>query len=259
MTDLKQEDKMLSEDKGSNKGQNGGSVKDKNTTQVQADNKSKSEITDSTITPISIKEKAVLSFWNENQIFEQSLKKESPLGNFVFYDGPPYATGLPHYGHILPNSLKDLLPRYKTMRGFHVDRKWGWDCHGLPIENLIEKKLGLKDKKAIEEYGIDKFNKAAKESVLVYAGEWKERINRIGRWVDMDNDYRTMDSSYTESVWWSFSELNKKGLVFEDYKVMQVCPRCGTPLSNFEVAQGYKDIADISVSMILLWYIILDI
>jgi isoleucyl-tRNA synthetase len=247
MTDLKQEDKMLSEDKGSNKGQNGGSVKDKNTTQVQADNKSKSEITDSTITPISIKEKAVLSFWNENQIFEQSLKKESPLGNFVFYDGPPYATGLPHYGHILPNSLKDLLPRYKTMRGFHVDRKWGWDCHGLPIENLIEKKLGLKDKKAIEEYGIDKFNKAAKESVLVYAGEWKERINRIGRWVDMDNDYRTMDSSYTESVWWSFSELNKKGLVFEDYKVMQVCPRCGTPLSNFEVAQGYKDIADISV------------
>ena len=250
MTDFKQEDEKLSEDKGNNeqnKGQNGGSVKDKNTSQVQADNKPKIETTDNTISAISIKEKAILYFWNENQIFEQSLKKDSPLGNFVFYDGPPYATGLPHYGHILPNSLKDLLPRYKTMRGFHVDRKWGWDCHGLPIENLIEKKLGLKDKKAIEEYGIDKFNKAAKESVLVYAGEWKERINRIGRWVDMDNDYRTMDSSYTESVWWSFSELNKKGLVFEDYKVMQVCPRCGTPLSNFEVAQGYKDIADISV------------
>jgi len=202
---------------------------------------------EATASAISTKEKAVLKFWNENQIFEQTLKKDSPLGNFVFYDGPPYATGLPHYGHILPSSLKDLIPRYKTMRGFHVDRKWGWDCHGLPIENLIEKKLGLKDKKAIEEYGIDKFNKAARESVLTYADEWKERIQRIGRWANMDNDYRTMDSSYTESVWWSFRELDKKGLVFEDYKVMQVCPRCGTPLSNFEVAQGYKDIADISV------------
>jgi isoleucyl-tRNA synthetase len=199
------------------------------------------------VSAISTKENAVLAFWNENHIFEQTLKKESPLGNFVFYDGPPYATGLPHFGHILPNSLKDLIPRYKTMRGFHVDRKWGWDCHGLPIENLIEKKLGLKDKKAIEEYGIDKFNSAARESVLTYADEWKNRIQRIGRWSDMDNDYRTMDSSYTESVWWSFKELDKKGLVFEDYKVMQICPRCGTPLSNFEVAQGYKDIADISV------------
>jgi isoleucyl-tRNA synthetase len=202
---------------------------------------------ETTASAISIKEKTVLKFWNENQIFEQTLKKESPLGNFVFYDGPPYATGLPHFGHILPNSLKDLIPRYKTMRGFHVDRKWGWDCHGLPIENLIEKKLGLKDKKAIEEYGIDKFNNSARESVLTYADEWKDRIQRIGRWSNMDNDYRTMDSSYTESVWWSFKELDKKGLVFEDYKVMQVCPRCGTPLSNFEVAQGYKDIADISV------------
>ena len=202
---------------------------------------------DNPASAISIKERAVLDFWNENKIFEKTLIKDSPLGNFVFYDGPPYATGLPHYGHILPNSLKDLLPRYKTMRGYHVDRKWGWDCHGLPIENLIEKKLGLKDKKAIEDYGIGNFNKEAKDSVFVYAKEWKERIERIGRWVDMDNDYRTMDSSYTESVWWSFSELNKKGLVFEDYKVMQICPRCGTPLSNFEVAQGYKDIADISV------------
>jgi len=227
MTDSKQEDNKLTEDKGS---------KAKATDQNET-----------TETSISIKEKAVLSFWNENQIFEQTLQKESPSGNFVFYDGPPYATGLPHFGHILPNALKDLIPRYKTMRGYHVDRKWGWDCHGLPIENLIEKKLGLKDKKAIEEYGIDKFNNAARESVLIYADEWKERIQRIGRWSNMDNDYRTMDSSYTESVWWSFSELNKKGLVFEDYKVMQICPRCGTPLSNFEVAQGYKDITDISV------------
>ena len=225
MTDSKQED-------------------NKNQPENKGQKVAKIENTESTI---SIKEKAVLSFWKENQIFEKSLEKESPMGNFVFYDGPPYATGLPHYGHILQSVLKDLMPRYKTMRGYHIDRKWGWDCHGLPIENLIEKKLGLKDKKAIEEYGIDKFNKSAKESVLVYAEEWKNRIHRVGRWADMDDDYRTMDSSYTESVWWSFSELNKKGLVFEDYKVMQVCPRCGTPLSNFEVAQGYKDIVDLSV------------
>jgi len=241
MTDLKQEDKLLEDkDKGVES-----AIGDKITTDAVIDETK--QITEITETPITIKEKAILNFWNDNQIFEKTLLKNSPLGNFVFYDGPPYATGLPHFGHMVPNSLKDLIPRYRTMRGYHVDRKWGWDCHGLPVENLIEKRLGLADKKAIEEYGIDKFNIAAKESVLIYADEWKERIQRIGRWSDMDNDYRTMDSSYTESVWWSFSELDKKGLVFEDYKVMQICPRCGTPLSNFEVAQGYKDIVDISL------------
>jgi isoleucyl-tRNA synthetase len=192
------------------------------------------------------REEAVLSFWREHQVFQKSLDKKSPKGNFVFFDGPPYATGLPHFGHMLPNTIKDLIPRYKTMQGYNVPRKWGWDCHGLPIENLIEKELGLKDKKAIEEYGIDKFNKAAKDSVFKYDIDWKRIINRVGRWVDMDNDYHTMDSSYTESVWWSFNELNKKGLVYQAFKVMPYCPRCETSLSNFEVGQGYKDIPDIS-------------
>jgi isoleucyl-tRNA synthetase len=195
----------------------------------------------------ALREEAVLAFWQEHDIFQKSLKKSAPKGNFVFYDGPPYATGLPHFGHIIPSTLKDIIPRYKTMQGYNVARKWGWDCHGLPIENLIEKELGLTDKKAIEEYGIDKFNKAAKASVFRYDIDWKRLIARAGRWVDMENDYHTMDSSYTESVWWSFKTLNDKGLVYEAFKVMPFCPRCQTTLSNFEVGQGYKDIPDISV------------
>src|SRR5581483_1162374 len=196
---------------------------------------------------IAKKEEETLKFWQENQIFEKSLSKESPKGNFVFYDGPPFATGLPHFGHVLPNTIKDVIPRYKTMQGYHVERKWGWDCHGLPIENLIEKELGLNNKRDIEQYGIEKFNAAAKKSVLRYADEWKKIIPRIARWVDMENDYRTMDPTYTESVWWSFKELDKKGRIYQSFLVMQYCPRCGTPLSNFEVNQGYKDITDISV------------
>ena len=192
------------------------------------------------------REHRILAFWKERGIFEKSLNKNSPKGNFVFYDGPPYATGLPHAGHVLPTTLKDVIPRYKTMRGYHVPRRWGWDCHGLPIENLVEKEMGLKSKKDIEEVGVDVFNKAARGSVLRYADEWKQIIPRLGRWIDMDNDYQTMDASYMESVMWSFTELNRKGLVYEDYKVMPFCPRCGTTLSNFEVAQGYKDITDIS-------------
>src|SRR5690606_26382486 len=144
----------------------------------------------------------------------------APKGEFVFYDGPPFATGLPHFGHILPGTIKDVIPRYKTMRGYKVPRRWGWDCHGLPIENLIEKELNLATKKDIEAYGIDKFNQKAKESVLRYDKEWNEVIPRTGRWVDMENAYKTMDSSYTESVWWSFKELYDKGLVYQGFKTM---------------------------------------
>ncbi len=194
----------------------------------------------------SQKEEAVLRFWKENRIFEKSLEKESPKGEFAFYDGPPFATGMPHFGHILPGTIKDVIPRYKTMLGYKVPRKWGWDCHGLPIENLIEKELGLATKKDIEAYGIDKFNQKAKDSVLRYEKEWREIIPRTGRWVDMENAYKTMDSSYTESVWWSFKELHDKGLVYQGFKIMHLCPRCGTTLSNFEVNQGYKDVSDIS-------------
>ena len=197
--------------------------------------------------PIAQKEEEILKFWRENKIFEKSLKKASPKGEFVFYDGPPFATGLPHYGHILASTIKDVIPRFKTMQGYHVPRKWGWDCHGLPIENIVEKELNLKAKKEIVDFGIDKFNEEARKIVLRYANEWREQIPRFGRWVDMDNDYRTMDASYTESVWWAFKTLHEKGLVYEGFKSMHLCPRCETTLSNFEVAQGYKDITDISV------------
>ena len=157
-------------------------------------------------------EEQVLKFWNENQIFQKTLEKKSPKGDFVFYDGPPFATGLPHYGHLLAGTIKDIIPRYKTMQGYRVPRTWGWDCHGLPIENLIEKELNLETKKDIEEYGIEKFNEAARDSVLRYESEWKRYVPRSGRWIDMENPYMSMQPSYMESVWWIFSELYQKGL-----------------------------------------------
>jgi len=198
---------------------------------------------------VAKREEEMLAFWNERDIFNKSLQKESPNGDFVFYDGPPFATGTPHYGHILAGTLKDAIPRFWTMNGYHVDRKWGWDCHGLPLENIIEKRLGLSTKRDIEEMGVKQFNEAAREAVLEYADDWRRIVPRMGRFVDMQNDYRTMDASYTESVWWVFSELNKKGLVYEGFKSMHLCPRCGTTLSNFEVNQGYKDIKDIAVTV----------
>jgi len=198
---------------------------------------------------VARREEEILAFWEKEKIFEKSLKKEAPNGEFVFYDGPPFATGLPHYGHILPGTVKDVIPRYKTMRGYRVARRWGWDCHGLPLENLIEKELNLKTKKDIEELGIEKFNKAARDSVLRYADDWKKIIPRMGRWVDMDNDYKTMDTSYTESVWWVFKTLYDKDFIYEGFKSMHICPRCETTLSNFEVNQGYKDITDFAVTV----------
>lgn len=193
-------------------------------------------------------EKNVLEFWKENGVFEESMEDgEKPA--FSFYDGPPFATGLPHYGHVVASLIKDVVPRYWTMKGKYVDRRWGWDCHGLPVENLIEKELGIENKQAIEDMGVDRFNAECRGSVLRYADEWKEFIPRIGRWVDMENDYKTMDWKYTESIWWVFSEIYKKGLVYESYKSMHLCPRCETTLSNFEVTQGYKDITDISATV----------
>jgi len=193
------------------------------------------------------REEKILDFWQREKIFEKTFTKDAPLGNFVFFDGPPFATGLPHYGHILAGTIKDVIPRYQTMKGKRVLRRWGWDCHGLPIENLIEKELGLKTKKDIETLGVGRFNQAARNAVMRYRDEWTKIIPRMGRWVDMGNDYKTMDKTYTESVWWSFKTLNEKGLVYKGFKTMQICPRCGTTLSNFEVNQGYKDITDISV------------
>lgn len=192
-------------------------------------------------------EEKILAFWEKNDIFKKSLEQPSPKGNFVFYDGPPFATGEPHYGHVVPGTIKDIIPRYKTMRGYNVRRRWGWDCHGLPVENIVEKELKLASKKDILDYGIGKFNEKAQQSVMRYADDWRRIIPRLGRWVDMEDDYRTMDAGYTQSVWWAFSELHKKGLIYEGFKSMNLCPRCETTLSNFEVTQGYKDITDISV------------
>ncbi len=195
----------------------------------------------------ALREEKILDFWQKENIFEKTLTKDAPLGNFVFFDGPPFATGTPHYGHILAGTMKDIIPRYQTMKGKRVLRRWGWDCHGLPIENLVEKELNLATKKDIETLGVGKFNQAARNAVMLYRDEWTKIIPRMGRWVDMENDYKTMDKTYTESVWWSFKTLNEKGLVYKGFKTMQICPRCGTTLSNFEVNQGYKDITDISV------------
>lgn len=195
----------------------------------------------------ALREESILDFWQEEKIFGKTVERDAPGGNFVFFDGPPFATGQPHYGHILAGTIKDIIPRYQTMKGKRVLRRWGWDCHGLPIENLIEKELGLETKKDIESLGVDKFNQAARGAVMRYRDLWKQIIPRMGRWVDMDNDYKTMDKTYTESVWWSFKTLDEKGLVYKGFKSMQICPRCGTTLSNFEVNQGYKDITDISV------------
>lgn len=201
---------------------------------------------------VAQREAAMQAFWVEHEVFKKSIETPAgaaPVGDFVFYDGPPFATGLPHYGHILAGTIKDAVPRFWTMNGFRVERKWGWDCHGLPVENLIEKKLGLATKRDIETFGIQKFNETARDSVMEYADDWRKIIPRMGRFVDMADDYKTMDSTYTESVWWVFKSLHEKGLVYEGFKSMHLCPRCGTTLSNFEVNQGYKDIKDIAVTV----------
>ncbi len=192
-------------------------------------------------------EKEVLKFWEENKIFEKSLAIRKNAKKYSFYDGPPFATGTPHYGHIVASVMKDVVPRYWTMRGYYVERKWGWDCHGLPIENIVEKEMGSQKKKDIEEVGVEKFNEMCRSKVLGYVDEWKKVISRLGRWADMENAYKTMDLDYMESVWWVFKELWDRGLVYEDYRSMHICPRCETTLSQSEVAEGYKDVKDLSV------------
>ena len=192
-------------------------------------------------------EKEVLKFWEENKIFEKSLAIRKNAKKYSFYDGPPFATGTPHYGHIVASVMKDVVPRYWTMRGYYVERKWGWDCHGLPIENIVEKEMGSQKKKDIEEVGVEKFNEMCRSKVLGYVDEWKKIIKRLGRWADMENAYKTMDLDYMESVWWVFKELWDRGLVYEDYRSMHICPRCETTLSQSEVAEGYKDVKDLSV------------
>ena len=193
-------------------------------------------------------EEEVLAFWNENKIFEKSIENRANDPLYTFYDGPPFATGTPHYGHIVASTMKDVVPRFWTMKGYRVPRKWGWDCHGLPIENIVEKELGSKSKKDIEKLGVEKFNALCRSKVLTYVEEWKVVINRLGRWADMDNAYKTMDLEFMESVWWVFKELYDKDLIYEGYRSMHICPRCETTLSQSEVAEGYKMIKDLSAT-----------
>ena len=191
----------------------------------------------------------ILKFWGDNKIFEKSLEKTKEGEPYIFYDGPPFATGLPHYGSILPSVIKDAIPRYQTMKGRYVRRRWGWDCHGLPIENIVEQSLKISGKKEIEKIGIDKFNQACRENVLRFAEEWGKMVNRVARWVDFENSYKTMDTTYQESVWWGLQQLWEKKLIYEDRKVLLYCSRCETPISNFEVAMdnSYRDITEESV------------
>lgn len=193
-------------------------------------------------------EKEILAFWDKERVFERSVEERSEENPYVFYDGPPFATGLPHYGHIVASVMKDVVPRYWTMQGKRVERVWGWDCHGLPIENIVEKELGTKSKKDIEDMGVATFNEMCRSKVLSYVSEWEKTIHRLGRWVDMKHAYRTMDKSYMESVWWVFAELWDKGYVYQGYRPMHICPRCETTLSQQEVSEGYKDIKDLSVT-----------
>ena len=193
------------------------------------------------------REKKVLEFWNENKIFEESTKLRKGEKKFTFYEGPPTANGMPHIGHVLTRVIKDIIPRYRTMKGYDVLRKAGWDTHGLPVELEVEKKLGISGKDQIEEYGLEPFIQECKKSVWKYKSMWEDFSETVGFWADMDDPYITYENDYIESVWWSLKKIWAKELLYEGFKVVPYCPRCETPLSSHEVAQGYKDVKEKSV------------
>ena len=197
------------------------------------------------------REERILALWEEKKTFLQSIELNKDKPAYTFYDGPPFATGLPHYGHLLAGTIKDVVPRYKTMKGFHVPRRFGWDCHGLPIENEIEKLHSLSGAQSIKEFGIAKFNEECRKIVKRFSKEWKKTVLRMGRWVDFDQTYHTMDLPFMESVWWVFKQLHEKGLVYEGFKVMPFSAQLGTPLSNFEATSNYKDVDDPSLTISL--------
>ncbi len=193
------------------------------------------------------REEEILAFWEEQRIFQQTLDKTSPKGNFIFYEGPPTANGLPGIHHILARSFKDLIPRFRTMQGYHVERRAGWDTHGLPVELQVQKELGLKGKPDIEKFGIAEFNKRCRESVWQHRQEWEQLTRRMGFWLDMDKPYVTYENSYIESVWWILRQIWDQGLIYQGHKVVPHCPSCGTTLSTHEVAQGYQTVTENSV------------
>lgn len=195
-------------------------------------------------------EERVLDLWDRDHSFEKSLSKDQNNETFNFYDGPPFATGLPHYGHLLAGTIKDIVPRYWTMKGKTVPRRFGWDCHGLPIESLIQNELELAGVAEIRAFGEDRFNESCRGAVLKYTGEWRKTVRRMGRWVDFDRDYKTMDTPFMESVWWVFKQCFDKGLIYQGYRIQPYSPALATPLSNFETNQGYKDRQDPSLTLI---------
>ena len=192
-------------------------------------------------------EEAVLARWRERDVFRASLRRRARAPEFVFYEGPPTANGRPGSHHVLARVFKDIFPRYRTMRGFHVARKGGWDCHGLPVEIAVERKLGFTQKDDIERYGIERFNAECRSSVFEYLEDWTALTERIGYWIDLDDPYRTMDAPYVESVWWALKRLWDKDLLYEGFKVVPYCPKDGTALSSHEVSQGYEDVEDPSI------------
>jgi isoleucyl-tRNA synthetase len=199
----------------------------------------------------SKKEVELVQFWKENGIFEKTLEQRPHYNPYVFYDGPPFATGLPHYGHILSFVTKDVFPRYWTMKGHRCERRWGWDCHGLPIESICERELNLKQKNEIFEMGVDKFNEFCRSKVLWYTNEWKKTVERMGKWIEFDNSYKTMDNAYMETVWYIFKKIYSEGFVYRGKKVLFYCPRCETPLSNSEISMdnSYKDITEKAITV----------
>ena len=195
-------------------------------------------------------EERILEYWKENKIFERSIEQRDGEKEFVFYDGPPFATGLPHFGHFVPGTIKDIIPRYQTMKGHKVSRRFGWDCHGLPVEYEMEKELGISGKKEIEDYGVANFNESCRSIVLRYTQEWETIITRLGRWVDFEHDYKTMEPDYMESIWWVVKSLWNKGLMYEGHYILPYCPRCSTVLSNHELnLGGYKDVHDPAITV----------
>ncbi|MBO7654070.1 MAG: isoleucine--tRNA ligase, partial [Kiritimatiellae bacterium] len=194
-------------------------------------------------------ERDVLAFWEVDGTFKKSLDRNRDKRDFVFYDGPPFATGLPHYGHLLAGTIKDIVPRYQTMRGFHVERRFGWDCHGLPIEALAQDALGVNGAAEIKQLGVDRFNEQCRSMVLKYVNEWRRTVTRMGRWVDFDNDYKTMNPTFMETIWWVFKQLWDQGRVYRSHRIMPYSWKLSTPLSNFEAGSNYKDVQDPAVTV----------
>ena len=186
-------------------------------------------------------EKGILAFWKQADVFKQTMEQTRDGPRYVFYEGPPTANGRPGIHHVLARAFKDIFPRYRTMRGYYVSRKGGWDTHGLPVELEVERKLGFSGKKAIEDYGVTEFNRLCRQSVFDYVDDWEKLTERMGYWVDLPTAYRTLTNDYVESLWWILKQFWDRGLIYQGYKVVPYCPRCGTPLSSHELALGYQE------------------